>query len=103
MEFIDAPTFGLDWKGKHIRVSAGLSGRNDNTGKRMALPRGAIGYVVSATPGTILVIFGKELLKPPPPLLNGGLPVGSSLERRYSYVATLNWDDWVKLDIRRES
>jgi hypothetical protein len=102
MEFIDAQTFGLDWKGKHIRLGLGLTGRNDNTGKRMSLPKGAIGFVVSATPGTVLALFGKDLLAPPQPLWQGMLPVGRSLERSYSYVTTFNWDDWTSLDIRRE-
>ncbi|GGY52508.1 hypothetical protein [Pseudoduganella albidiflava] len=102
MEFIDAQTFGLDWKEKHIRLGVGTTGRNDNTGKRMSLPRGAIGYVISATPRTILVLFGKELLKPPPPTSNGSWAVGTSLGRLYSYVTTFDWNDWTNLDIRRE-
>lgn len=102
MEFIDAQTFGLDWKGKHIRLGAGTTGRNDNTGKRMSLPKGAIGYVVSATPATILVLFGKELLKQPPASLNGSWAVGTSLDKLYSYVVTFGWTDWTSLDIHRE-
>lgn len=65
MEFADVPTFGLHWKGKYIQNNVGSTGRRDNAGRMMSLPKGSIGYVSAATAGSILVVFGQDLRRPP--------------------------------------
>jgi hypothetical protein len=97
MEFFDSPTFGTTWMGRFIQIGKGVVGRTDMTGKEMSLPKGAIGYVDKALPGTIFVDFGKDLLKPPRPR-PFGFPIENS--REYQYRAIFSVEDWYNLDIR---
>ncbi len=95
MEFFDSPTFGLSWREHYIRIGVGSSGRKDNQGKAMSLPKGAIGYVTSASPASILVVFGEDVMKPPPPTS----AVYGVTHRQYRFVVTFVPDDWYKLNL----
>ena len=96
MEFADVPTFGLHWKGKYIQNNVGSTGRRDNAGRMMSLPKGSIGYVSAATAGSILVVFGQDLRRPPEPTS----AVHTVSDRRYQFVCTFGLDDWTRLDLR---
>lgn len=95
--FVDAPHIGVDWAGKWIQLGVGSTGRKDNRGIAMSLPKGSIGFVASATPGgVLLVLFG------PNPMIAPEKPVkGVSIsDRRYKYVCNFDFDDWTTLKIK---
>jgi hypothetical protein len=95
--FTDSPHIGIDWAGKWIQLGVGSTGRKDNRGITMSLPKGSIGYVFSATPGgTLLVVFGNNPMIAPEKPSQG---VGVS-DRRYKYVCNFNYDDWLALKIK---
>ena len=63
----------------------------------MSLPKGAIGYVASATSGgVLLVLFGQNpMIAPEKPVQ--GVPIS---DRRYKYVCNFDFDDWAALKIK---
>lgn len=95
--FFDAPTFGIDWQGKYVLLGRAAGLRKDNAGRSVSLPAGAIGYVASATPASILVVFGSDLRKAPEPTDH----VNTVASRRYSAVFTFQFRDWVGLKLMR--
>ena len=96
MEFADVASFGLHWKGRYVQNSVAASGRRDNAGRVMSLPKGSVGYVAGATAATILVVYGQDLSRPPEPTS----PVHTVSDRRYRFVCTFGWTDWTGLDLR---
>jgi len=95
MNFQDVPTFGVHWKGHYLRLGVGSTGRKDNAGRTVSLPKGAVGYVVSATPGSVLVVFGVDATQPPQPP-SAAYPV---THRRYAAVCTFVYGDWQLLKL----
>jgi hypothetical protein len=96
-DFIDAATFGLDWKGRYVRLGVGITARVDNKNNRVSLPAGAIGYVASATSGSVLVVFDRDPRKVPEPT-SAGQTVASP---RYGAVFSFGFDDWLRLKLTR--
>ena len=95
IEFYDSPIFGLEWKGRYVRIGVGTTSRKDNAGRVILLPKGAIGYVASATAGSILVVFGADLSVPPPPTDH----IYTVSHGRYKFACTFGPDDWYRLNI----
>jgi hypothetical protein len=96
LRFVDSDTIGADWAGRWIQLGVGTTGRLDNRGIAMSLPKGAIGYVAQATPGVLLVVFGNNpMIAPEKPVR--GLAVS---DRRYRYVCNFDVDDWLALKIK---
>lgn len=63
----------------------------------MSLPKGAIGYVFSATAGgVLLVVFGHNPMVAPERPTPG---IGVS-DRRYKYVCNFDAEDWERLRIK---
>lgn len=95
--FIDSPHIGADWAGRWVQLGVGSTGRKDNRGITMSLPKGAIGYVASATPGgVLLVVFGNNPMIAPEKPIQG---IGIS-DRRFKYVCNFELDDWQALQIK---
>lgn len=100
LRFIDSDHIGADWMGRWIQLGVASTGRKDNRGITMSLPKGSIGYVARASPGgVLLVLFGNNpMIAPEKPLQ--GVPIS---DRRYRYVCNFDADDWTALRIRVSS
>lgn len=62
----------------------------------MSLPKGAIGYVASATPGVLLAVFGNNpMIAPERPVQGFAIA-----DRRYKYVCNFDVNDWLALKIK---
>ncbi len=96
-DFVDGPSFGIDWKDKYVLLMRPMSPRQDNKGNRVTLPAGAIGHVASASPGSILVAFDRDPKRVPEPV-SAFHPVNSA---DYGVVIGFVFNDWRSLDLRR--